>query len=177
MIRFIAILLLSFLVLLGCTPGEDQDGEKENSNTNTWKSSSVDLNVIPENDNTAYMTRLDKFCWEKDHEEACNLSPRDPRDIAEDLPPILVSKNEEIGLHHDYLTQDLPEPDHYTVTQFGPGDEEGIQVEVIKEGKERPKILAPKEPGKYYYLVHIEWTEEEVGEAYYAFYFTVRNDS
>src|SRR5690625_2494797 len=103
LIRFIAILLLSFLILLGCTPGEDQDIEKENSNTSTWKSSRADLSIIPKNDNAAYMTRLDKFCWEKDREEACNLSPRDPRDIAEDLILILVSNNDEIGVQNDYL--------------------------------------------------------------------------
>lgn len=177
MIRFIAILLFSFLFLFGCTPGGEQEGENNNSNPSTWKKSTASLSIIPQNESTAYMTRMDKFCWEEDHEEPCNLTPSNPRELAEDMKPILLPKQEEIGLHHDYLTSDLPEPDQFTVTQYRPGDEEDTEIEVIKEGRDYPKFLAPKEAGKYYYLVHIQWTEERIGEAYYAFSFTVRSDS
>lgn len=182
MYRFLLILLIVSAYLIGCSSNNSNDDNSENTQESTWSKSVANLQVYSSVDVNAdaKVAVIDKYCWEREEGDKCKITPRDPRDIAEDPNgdrTLFVKKGDIVSLHLDYLTQELPKPDEVFITQYTLKDEQGEQIEVILNDYNQPKITAPEEPGKYYYTVHFKWQEEAVGEAYYAFYFRVRDDS
>lgn len=178
--RLIGILLFVSILLFSCSSDKGQEGDPEEGKDSTWKKSVAELHIHNEDLEQSTLASLDKFCWEKDKGDICALEPRDPREITDEQNPFLTDKGETLTIRYDYLTHNLPAPDEYIVIQYQSKDHIGEEIEVFDTDRPEdgsPKIITPEESGKYYYTVHLKWTEKELGEAYFAFFINVKQDS
>lgn len=178
--RLLWISIISLFVS-GCSPNQEpvkdlEVGIKETSDTKQLPKPSrlaIHSNAV---DDASGMTPtiLDKFCWEED-KEPCDITPNDPKELQDEQRwPFLVNPEEKLWFHYNNVTDDLPYPDEIALTQFSSKEPAGVEVEIIGDHDE--EFQAPSKPGKYYYRVHMEWTKELIGEAYYAFHLVVRKE-
>lgn len=169
--QMIMLIFLSFL-LFACTSENNQNNHINDSEESSWKSGLGNLSIYPEDHREAKGTVMDKFCQVENENDTCNLQPSDPRDLLKEQEggfTLRVEQEEGVILHLDYLTAEIPKPDQFTVTQFSQENENGDQLELQKNEDGYPLFLAPKEEGKYYYSVLMEWEDHNIREAYYAF--------
>lgn len=177
-------MLLTIIILgIGCSPDEAQDdGVKEHSEsieTTSMPSLYIHRHEKSSLHDTNFHAVLDRYCWKESIEDTC-ASPSNPKELLEGRAPLIVTPEEYVWFHYNNRNEGLPYPDKVTFTQFSGKEETGMEVEVLGEyAQDMQEIQTPNERGRYYYLVHMEWTgtEDLIGEAYYAFTILVRGES
>lgn len=184
MSRLLWILVISIVLVIGCSPGggAKNEDEPENEAETTWTRNPPSIHIGEPNDPEASFAQftaiVDKFCYETDADDPCNLSPIDPQEVIENEDPIrkpsFVTPGEEIIFNYYPARDHPPHPDEITITQFRSNEDSGVEVEIF--GEDDNKIQAPDEEGKYFYRIHMEWTGEFIGEAYYTFHYFVKEE-
>ena len=183
--RIVWILFIVTLFVLGCSSVKDQEGGIKIPSESAWADSKSpsDLHIERRNENIGrgFHAVLETYCWEN-KEEHCSLTPDHPKETLEGWEPLIVTPGEHLTFFLNNRRDKLPYPDEITFTQFRVTEEEGEEVDIFvtdydHETQERQIIEAPAEPGKFYYLVHLQWNEELNGEAYYAYTIYVREES
>jgi len=183
--RIVWILFIVTLFVLGCSSVKDQEGGIKVPSESAWANSKSpsDLFIGQRDDEMELIQApLETYCWKKTKEDHCSLTPDHPKETLEGWKPLLVTPGEHLTFFYDNITDNLPYPDEITFTQFRVTEEEGEEVDIFvtdydHETQERQIIEAPAEPGKFYYLVHLQWNEELNGEAYYAYTTYVREET
>jgi hypothetical protein len=111
------------------------------------------------------MTQLGPYCWELDG-AICSIKPPNVEELLEGSQAFIAEKGQKI-IGRLNPTPELPRFDQITITQYRLGKEKIIE-------STSGSFIAPEEPGRYNYLVHIQWDSEIVGEAYYGFSLGIR---
>lgn len=180
--RVLWILFIVTVVGIGCSPEKEPENESSDS-IRIRKPSNI---VIGDIDNAGSIAELDKYCFEANTEDSCNLSSIDPQDVIEKKQQesrksifiIPVTPGEDLSFHYtpaNPLEKDKPPyPDEITITEFNSDEDTGVEVEIF--GDDNNEIQAPDEMGKYFYSIHTEWNDEFEGEAYYVFSFVVKEE-
>jgi hypothetical protein len=172
---YVLLLVMIGITLVGCAenpaligleevkkPSEISEPEEEQNDEVVYrKKSPADFDVsTPE---VGISAVLDKYCWESE-EKTCSIEPSDVQKLVEGYVPLDAEKGQLITYRQaiDIERPDFPKFDELRIIQYRMQGEK--EVKLVENG-----FLAPEEEGKYYYLVHLKWNGDLVGEAYYAF--------
>ncbi|WP_042144450.1 hypothetical protein [Paucisalibacillus sp. EB02] len=165
---FVLLFIMIGVILVGCAENPALIGIKEKIPESpeseetqiVGKPPGVDVYTI---DGSTYVP-LDVYCWKE--ESLCSLEPNPPEEQLYNFPPLQVRPGQGITLL--LSTDEIPESDHI----YYPDHMELIQIK-LDERKEveinNGEIIAPKESGRYYYSLKLQWDGELKGQAYYVF--------
>jgi len=167
------MLVVTGIILFGCAENpaliginEEVSGSPESEETQlVSKPPSVDIYNV---EGSTFVV-LDVYCWKE--ESLCSIEPNEPEELLYGKPPLQTRPGQGISLL--LSTDSIPETDHI----YFPDEMELIQMK-LGERKEVEiddgVIIAPMEPGRYYYSLKLQWDGELQGQAYYVFGVNVR---
>ncbi|WP_010094065.1 hypothetical protein [Ornithinibacillus scapharcae] len=161
--RLIAIVLLVFAVLVGCSNEETSKKEVPESKNSNQEIRLPMIDIIA--GDIAGPVYKDVWCLKE--ESLCSLTPNPPQEVVSSNPPPLRVRPGDV-FQISITTDSIPEskeiytPD-ISELKLWKGNEE-LTVEATDY-----QITAPMEEGLYYYSMKLQWDGYYTGQAYYAF--------